>query len=192
MAVVTSLTKDMYDTETRNAFLELRAKGWSIKRIAARLKVAPRTLVDWNRQENETIRTLRALELEALQEKILATREQELKTLKDSLDRIQQQIALKDHKYTSLESLYRLASLVRAEIRKVCRTPDFSDPAFTDALAPAAPSAAVSSPNEFAIQNPSPVTPPAPQGAEAAAQVPAQDLPLPNGMTQQSICPPRP
>ncbi len=122
----------MYDTEPRTAFIELRAKGWSIKRIAARLKVAPRTLVDWHRQDNDTIRTLRALELEALQEKILATREQELQTLKNNLDTIHEQIAMKDHQFTSLENLYRLAALVRAEIRKVCQTPDFSDPSLTE------------------------------------------------------------
>ncbi len=122
----------MYDTETRTRFIELRAQGWSIKRIASRLKVAARTLVDWNRQERENIRTLRALELEALQEKILATREHELKCLKGSLDAIEEQLAIRSHQYTSLESLYRMAALVRAEIRKVCQTPDFSDPAFTD------------------------------------------------------------
>ncbi len=122
----------MHDTETRTTFIELRAKGWSLKRIAGRLKVAPRTLVDWSRQDKENIRTLRALELEALQEKILATREQELQTLKNSLDLIQQQIATRDHAYTSLENLYRIAALVRTEIRKVCQTPDFSDPTFTE------------------------------------------------------------
>jgi hypothetical protein len=67
----------MHDIDTKNQFLELRAKGWSLARIAERLKVAQRTLVDWNRQEHEQIRTPRAIELEALQEKILATREQE-------------------------------------------------------------------------------------------------------------------
>ncbi len=127
----------MYDTETRTRFIELRGQGWSIKRIAERLKVAPRTLVEWNRQENDQIRTLRALELEALQEKILATREQELQSLKHSLDLIQEQIAARSHEYTSLENLYRLAALVRGEIRKVCQTPDFSDPTFAEDPEPA-------------------------------------------------------
>ena len=54
----------MYDMEIRTRFIELRAKGWSIKRIAARLRVAPRTLVDWNRQDKDSIRTMRALESE--------------------------------------------------------------------------------------------------------------------------------
>ena len=50
----------MYDTDTKSQFLELRAKGWSLARIAERLKVSQRTLVNWNRQEHEEIRTLRA------------------------------------------------------------------------------------------------------------------------------------
>jgi hypothetical protein len=59
-------TKDvstvMYDVEMKNQFLELRAKGWSLSRIAEQLKVSQRTLVTWNRQEHEQIRTLRAIE----------------------------------------------------------------------------------------------------------------------------------
>ncbi len=39
---------------------------------------------------------------------------------------------MKDHQFTSLENLYRLAALVRAEMRKVCQTPDFSDPSLTE------------------------------------------------------------
>jgi transcriptional regulator with XRE-family HTH domain len=56
----------MYDIDTKNQFLELRAKGWSLSRVAERLKVAQRTLVDWNRQEHAQIRALRAIEREAL------------------------------------------------------------------------------------------------------------------------------
>ncbi len=62
----------MYDSETRTAFIEFRAKGWIIKRITTRLKI-PAYSLDWNRQDNENIFTLRACEPEALQEKILAT-----------------------------------------------------------------------------------------------------------------------
>ena len=113
----------MYDTETKSQFLELRAKGWSLSRIAERLKVSQRTLVDWNRQEHEQIRTLRAIEWEALQEKILATREQELVRLKKELDRLEAQLDKRTVEYVSTENLYRLSALVRAEIRKVCQAP---------------------------------------------------------------------
>ncbi len=164
----------MHDTETRTAFIELRAKGWSLKRIAGRLKVAPRTLVDLSRQDKENIRTLRALELEALQEKILATREQELQTLKNSLDLIQQQIATRDHAYTSLENLYRLAALVRTEIRKVCQTPEFSDATFTEFPAGDRRQAPIATP---ACEPPvSPASSPLPTASSAPSLTPAEEL----------------
>ena len=110
----------MYGTDTKSQFLELRAKGWSLGRIAEHLKIAQRTLVDWNRQEHAQIRTLKAIELEALQEKILSTREQELTRLKQELDRLEQELASRKVASLSIENLYRLSALVRAEIRKVC------------------------------------------------------------------------
>ena len=113
----------MHDVDTKNQFLELRAKGWSLARIAERLKVAQRTLVDWNRQEHEQIRTLRAIELEALREKILATHEQELTRLKQELDRLETELARRKVEYVSTENLYRLSALLRGEIRKVCQAP---------------------------------------------------------------------
>ncbi|HOC58288.1 MAG TPA: hypothetical protein PKI20_21915 [Verrucomicrobiota bacterium] len=121
----------MYDTDTKSQFLELRANGWSLARIAAHLKVAQRTLVDWNRQEHEQIRTLRAIELEALQEKILSTREQELTRLKQELDRLERELVGRKVEFVSTENLYRLSALVRAEIRKVCAAP----PVVEDAIA---------------------------------------------------------
>ena len=113
----------MHDNDTKNQFLELRAKGWSLSRISEQLKVSQRTLVDWNRQEREQIRTLRAIEWEALQEKILATGEQDLVRLKKELDRLEAELAKRTVQYVSTENLYRLSALVRAEIRKACQVP---------------------------------------------------------------------
>jgi hypothetical protein len=113
----------MHDIDTKNQFLELRAKGWSLSRIAEQLKVGQRTLVTWNRQEHEQIRTLRAIEWETLQEKILASGEQELVRLKKELDRLEAELAKRTVEFVSTENLYRLSSLVRAEIRKVCQAP---------------------------------------------------------------------
>jgi hypothetical protein len=112
----------MYDADTKGKFIGLRAKGLSLARIAKRLDVSVRTLVEWNKLERENIRALRALELEALHEKILASHADELKTLKANLDRIEFQIMLKDHKYEPLSNLYRMAALVRSEIRRSCES----------------------------------------------------------------------
>ena len=113
----------MYDADTKAQFLGLRAKGWSLARIAKRLKVAQRTLVDWNREEQEQIRSLRAIELESLREKILATRKRELTRLKLHLDSLESELAERNVKHVSTENLYRLAALLRGEIRKVSEAP---------------------------------------------------------------------
>jgi len=113
----------MYDTDTKDRFIELRAKGWSLTRIAAELGVAPRTLGDWSHQAREEIRFLRAAELEALHEKILASHEQELTRLKSELDRLEQELAKRSPEFISTENIYRLAALIRAEIRKACQVP---------------------------------------------------------------------
>jgi hypothetical protein len=114
----------MHTTDTKSQFLELRAKGWSLARIAAHLNVCPRTLVDWNRQSQAEIRALRAVELEALQEKILATHELELTRLTRHLQQLEDEMAKRELQHLETKDLYRLSALVRAEIRKVRLEPE--------------------------------------------------------------------
>jgi len=52
----------MHSLDTKSQFLELRAKGWSLSRIAQQIGVAKRTLVDWNAQHKLELETLRAFE----------------------------------------------------------------------------------------------------------------------------------
>jgi hypothetical protein len=114
----------MHSTDSRSQFLELRAKGWSLARIAAHINVSTRTLVDWNRQSQGELRVLRAVELEALQEKLLATHEQELTRLTQHLQRLEEEVAKRQLQPMETKDLYRLCSLVRAEIRKVRLEPE--------------------------------------------------------------------
>ena len=127
----------MHGTDTKSQFIELRAKGWSLARIAAHINVSPRTLVDWNRQAQAEIRVLRSLELEALQEKILATHEQELTSLVQHLKRLEEELATRQLNRMETKDLYRLSALVRAEIRKQRLEPELVEPA---AAAPPPPS----------------------------------------------------
>ena len=99
--------------------IELRAKGWSLARIATHLNVSVRTLVDWNRHSQTEIRSLRAVELEVLQEKILATHEMELTRLAQHLQRLEEELVKRPLQFVDTKDLYRLSALVRTEIRKV-------------------------------------------------------------------------
>ena len=55
----------MHTTDTRHRFLELRAQGWSLARIATELHLSKTTLVDWNRTARQEIRELEEVEVEA-------------------------------------------------------------------------------------------------------------------------------
>ena len=97
------------------------------KAYAPGLKVSPRTLVDWNRQSQAKIHVLRAVELEALQEKVLATHEQELTSLMQHLRRLEEEAATRKLQFVETKDLYRLSSLVRAEIRKLRLEPELDE-----------------------------------------------------------------
>jgi hypothetical protein len=108
----------MHATDTKNRFIELRAQGWSLARIAAHLDVAKRTLVDWNQHAQIEIRALKAVELEALQEKILASHEAELTQLTAHLQRVEKELAGRTFATVSTENLYRLSAQLRRQLQQ--------------------------------------------------------------------------
>ena len=140
----------MHGTDTKSQFLQLRAKGWSLARIATQINVSPRTLVDWNRQLSDELRVLKALEIEALQEKILATHEAELTRLSRQLQRVEEEAAERKLKFVDTEDLFRLSALLRAEIRKIRLDPDLNFPGPLDIAPPRISRASQSSPVETA------------------------------------------
>ena len=128
----------MHSNDTTQ-FITLRAKGWSLARIAAQISVSPHTLVDWNQQSYAELRTLRALEVEALQEKVLASHESVLTRLGQQLRRIEEEVAERKLKFVDTEDLFRLSSLLRSEIRKVRLDPELDFPGPLDVAAPSLP-----------------------------------------------------
>ena len=114
----------MHPTDSKSRFLELRVKGWSLARIAKTIEVSQRTLVDWNAQHSAELRSLRAAELEALEEKILATHEHELTCLAKHLEQIENELSERVFTFESTPNLFRLTALLRSEIRRTRTAPD--------------------------------------------------------------------
>ena len=84
----------MKNQETKEKFVELRAKGLSFDRIAAELETSKQTLINWAKELENEIGNLKKVELEALQEKYFMLKSQrielfgeKLKTIKDELDK---------------------------------------------------------------------------------------------------------
>ena len=94
----------MKDQKTKEKFIELRARGFSFDRIAKELRVSKQTLIVWSKELELEIANLKAIELEALQEKYYLLKQkrielfgEKLKALKNELDkRNLEEISTKD------------------------------------------------------------------------------------------------
>jgi hypothetical protein len=82
--------------ETKNRFIELRAKGWSFDKIALELSKSKQTLLDWSRDLKEEIDKRKALELELIYESYYLIKKHRLQSLGDLLLRLQTEIGNRD------------------------------------------------------------------------------------------------
>jgi transcriptional regulator len=82
--------------ETKERFIELRAKGWSFDKIAKELGKAKQTLIDWSKELQEEIANRKSLELEALYESYFLLKENRLQTLGVILTKIKKELEKRD------------------------------------------------------------------------------------------------
>ena len=106
----------MHTHETKDQFIALRARGLSLARIASQLGVSKTTLVDWNAELQPQIRALRAVEFEALQEKILVSREKDLSRLAALQEKIDSELSGRSFQFITSYTLACMGALVRRQI----------------------------------------------------------------------------
>lgn len=82
--------------ELKAKFIELRAKGWSYRKLARRLKVSKSTLSNWSIELEEEIASLKAMELEALAEQFYLLKEGRIRLLGGILKRIRKEVLSRD------------------------------------------------------------------------------------------------
>jgi IS30 family transposase len=106
--------------DTKERFVELRAKGWSFDKIAKELGKAKQTLIDWSKELQDEIANRKALELEALYESYYLLKENRLQTFGVMLSKIKKEIENRDFSDVPTEKLLELLlkynSLVKEEI----------------------------------------------------------------------------
>ena len=104
----------MKDQETQQRFIQLRAQGWTYLRIAQELNVSKGTLINWSRKFQFEIQNQRAIELEALRDELLASREARARALGATLKEVRAELATRDLASVSTGRLFALeASLCR-------------------------------------------------------------------------------
>ena len=122
------LQENMKDQETQQRFIQLRSQGWSFNRIAEELNVARGTLINWSRKFQFEIQNLRAIELEALRENLVATAEIRANALAKELRRIQEELQKRDLSKVSTGRLYSLAESFERKILQETGTTRFTCP----------------------------------------------------------------
>ncbi len=95
-------------TELKLDFVELRAKGWSYRRIANRLKVSKSTLVTWSQELEAEITSLKAMELEALYETYYLLKEGRIRLLGAILRKLKREISSRDFSEVATDKLLEL------------------------------------------------------------------------------------
>lgn len=100
-------------------FIEMRAKGNSFDRIAKKLKVSKKTLIEWSRLNRKEIQTLANLEKDALFESYQMNREHQIKSLGSQLSRIREEINKRDLSTIPTEKLINLEMRLSESVNKL-------------------------------------------------------------------------
>lgn len=104
--------------ETKEGFIELRAKGWSFDKIAKELGKAKQTLIDWSKEYKEEIANLKALQLEALYEKYYLLKENRITTFGIMLIKIKEEIERRDLSDVPTDKLLDLLLKYNNQVRE--------------------------------------------------------------------------
>ena len=118
----------MHDLQIQQRFVHLRSQGWSFARIAEDIKVSRPTLINWSRKFQFEIQNLRAIELEALQEQLIATREVRARALGDQLRQVEQELKKRDLTELPTGRLFSLADSLRTQILRETGQMQFTSP----------------------------------------------------------------
>jgi len=104
--------------ELKAKFIERRAKGYSYARIAKQLKVAKSTLANWNQELEADIASLKAMELEALQEQFYILKEARIRLLGEQVTAILEELKTRDLSKVSTDRLLELQLRYYDELKK--------------------------------------------------------------------------
>lgn len=108
----------MATIETKERFIELRAKGWSFERIAKKIGKAKQTLIDWSKELQDEIANRKALELEALYESYSLMRENRLQSYGAMLTKIKEEVERRDLSDVPTDKLLELLLKYNSQVKE--------------------------------------------------------------------------
>ena len=118
----------MHDENTVQRFIELRAQGWSYARLMTELNVTKPTLIAWSRKHQFQLQNLKAIELEALGEKWLASTADRVNRLGEQLLKVEGELSQRNLGDLTTLQLYTLALSLRRQIEQATGPTGFTVP----------------------------------------------------------------
>ena len=118
----------MHDNQTVQRFIERRAHGWTYARLMTEFNVSEPTLIAWSRKHQFQIQNLKAIELEALREKWLASTAERVNALGDQLRKVEAELAKRDVSGLTTPQLHTLARSLRRQIEHATGPMRFTTP----------------------------------------------------------------
>lgn len=118
----------MSDEVTVQRFIELRAQGWTYARLMAELHVSKPTLIAWSRKHQYQIQNLKAIELEALSDKWLASVTARADALGAQLQQVESELARRNITELTTPQLFVLARQLRRQIERLTGPAQFTCP----------------------------------------------------------------
>jgi len=108
----------MHPTDPKNAFLLMRANGWSLRSISKKLSIPKSTLFNWESDATtcRAINVMKSLQLERLQERYIPSFEEELQKLSTCLSRVERALEKQDFETMRPEFLVRTSLQLRSRL----------------------------------------------------------------------------
>lgn len=104
--------------ELKRKFIELRAKGYSYAKISEEIRVAKNTLRSWEKDLAGQIAELKAIELDELFTSVMITKEERIRTLGQTLGRINEELASRPLENLSTDKLMELSLKYTRELKE--------------------------------------------------------------------------
>jgi len=102
------IEKEGGKNELKEQFILLRAKGYSYTKIAKRLNVAIKTLVNWNKELSNEIDELEKIQFEKLFEQYKVMKQGRIKLLGTQLKEIEEELKKRDYSDVRTDKLIDL------------------------------------------------------------------------------------
>jgi hypothetical protein len=118
----------MHEPQTVQRFIELRAQGWTYAQLMAELNVSKPTLIAWSHKHQFELQNLKAIELEALRTRWLATTTECVNHLGGQLQRVEAELGQRDLTTLTTSQLFALARGLRRQIEQATGPVQFTLP----------------------------------------------------------------